>query len=89
MSPRAQSFLQVPLGSSLTFCTSDRQSLADTLRELPHQQFVAISERMYEAMMARVELIRVLGEVLGDLLQETRQVLCLTSERVGRWANTL
>lgn len=39
---------------------------------MPHQQFVGISERMYEAMMARIELVRVLGEVLGDLLQETR-----------------
>lgn len=49
-----------------------RQSLADTLRDMPHQQFVGISERMYKAMMARIELVRVLGEVLGDLLQETR-----------------
>ncbi|KAJ9108830.1 hypothetical protein QFC21_000150 [Naganishia friedmannii] len=48
------------------------QSLADTLRDMPHQQFVVISERMYQAMMARVELVRVLGEVLGDLLEETR-----------------
>jgi hypothetical protein len=51
---------------------SCRQTLADTLRDMPHQQFVGISERMYEAMMARIELVRVLGEVLGDLLQETR-----------------
>ncbi|KAJ9125183.1 hypothetical protein QFC22_000137 [Naganishia vaughanmartiniae] len=58
------------------------QSLAETLRDMPHQQFVVISERMYEAMMARVELVRVLGEVLGDLLQETRQNMTAFIETV-------
>lgn len=52
-----------------------RQSLVDTLKDMSHDRFVSISEQMYETMVARIELVRVLGEVLETQLRKTKWVM--------------
>jgi hypothetical protein len=39
---------------------------------MSHDRFVSISEQMYETMVARIELVRVLGEVLETQLEKTQ-----------------
>lgn len=51
-----------------------RQSLVDTLKEMSHEQFVAISNRIFETMVARIELVKVLGQVLETQLEKTKSV---------------
>jgi hypothetical protein len=41
---------------------------------MSHEQFVAINDKIFETMMARIELVRVLGEVLGTQLDNARLV---------------
>lgn len=51
-----------------------RQSLVDTLKEMPHERFVAVSNRIFETMVARIELVKVLGQVLETQLEKTKSV---------------
>jgi hypothetical protein len=39
---------------------------------MSQERFVSISEQMYETMVARIELVRVLGEVLETQLAQTK-----------------
>ncbi|GHJ85637.1 hypothetical protein NliqN6_2039 [Naganishia liquefaciens] len=50
------------------------QSLVDTLKDMSHEQFVTISTKIYQTMIARVELVKVLGEVLDKVMQETNPI---------------
>lgn len=49
----------------------------DTLKDMSQERFVSISEQMYETMVARIELVRVLGEVLETQLAQTKWVAVL------------
>jgi hypothetical protein len=47
------------------------------LRDMTQERFVSISEQVYETMVARIELVRVLGEVLETQLAQTKWVTVL------------
>jgi hypothetical protein len=49
--------------------THNSQSLADILRDMSHERFLMLSTKMYVTMQTRIELIKVLGEELRDMLQ--------------------
>jgi hypothetical protein len=46
-----------------------RQSLSDILRDMSHERYLMLSGKMYATMKARIELIKVLGEELSEMMQ--------------------
>lgn len=55
----------------------------ETLKDMSHEQFVAISNKIFETMVARIELVKILGDVLETQLENTRLVLRAVARNEG------